>query len=188
MTYHLERFLHIQALDRDICLKSTFPIESALLRFGNWWLVFNHYELAHFCFLSDLYQVELLLYPERKELSLASQDSQFFNLLTNWMIRLLLLRVDIHPNSGPQTHKWVCGICLKLITKHQISILCNYTKHWVHLKCFQITTKDCINLCYCIFHSSFNHKTQMNTTSPKNSLKFSNLMYMAFATKQIKYN
>ena len=29
--------------------------------------------------------------------------------------------------SRPQTHKWVCDICLKPITKHKTSILYNYT-------------------------------------------------------------
>ena len=41
---------------------------------------------------------------------------------SNWMIRMLLLGGDVHPNLGPKTHKWVCDICLKPITKHQTSI------------------------------------------------------------------
>ena len=141
------------------------------MRLGHWWLIFNHYKLAHFCFLSDRSQVELLLYLVRKDSSLAYQDSQFFSFLTNWMIRLLLLGDDIHPNPGQQTHKWVFNICLKSITKHQTSILCNYTKHWVHLKYSQITTKDYNNSWYCTLYSTFNHSTQMNTTSPKSFLK-----------------
>ena len=161
----------VQVLGRGICFKSTFLNESSSLRLGQWWLIVNHYKLAHFCFLSDLYQVELLLYPVRKDLFLASRDCQFFSLHTNWMIRLLLLAGKIHPNPGLQTNKWVCDICLKPITKHQTSILCNYTKHWVHLKCSQITTKDYNYSWYCTLHSTFNCKTQMNTTLPKNFLK-----------------
>ena len=58
--------LHLQVLGRGICFEITFLSESALLRLGHWWLIFNHYKLAHFCFLSDLYWVELLLYLVRK--------------------------------------------------------------------------------------------------------------------------
>ena len=115
--------------------------------------------------------MKLLLYLVRKDLSLASWESQFFSLLTNWMIRLLLFGGNIHPNPGPQTHKWVCDICLKPIIKHQASILCNYTKHWVHLKSSQIITRDYNKPLYCTFHCTFNHKTQTNTTSPKNFVK-----------------
>ena len=81
--------------------KSTFQNESASSRLGLWLLIINHYKLAHFCLLSNLYWVKLLLYPMRKD----SWESQFFSLLTNWMIRLLLLWGDIHPNPGPHTHK-----------------------------------------------------------------------------------
>ena len=119
----------IQEFGRGICLKSTFLNKSTSLRLVHWWLIINHYKLVHFCFLSYLYWEKLLLYPVRKDLSLASWDSQFFSLFTKWMIRLLLFGGDIHPNSRPQTHKWVCDIC-------------HNTKHWVHLKCSQITTKD----------------------------------------------
>ena len=163
--------VRVQVLSRGICSKSTFLNESALSRLGHWWLIFNHYKLAHFCFLSDLYWVELSLYLVGNESSLVFGESRFFSLLTNWIIRLLLLGGDIHPNPGPQSHKWICDICLKHITKHQTSILCNYTKHWIHLKCSQITTKDYNNLWYCTFHSTFKHKTQTNTTSPKNLFK-----------------
>ena len=44
-------------------------------------------------------------------------------------------------------------------------------KHWVHLKCSQITTKDYNNSWYCTLHSTFKHRTQTNTTSSKNFLK-----------------
>ena len=47
---------------------------------------------------------------------------------------------DMHPNLGPQTHKWVCDICLKLITKHETSILYNYTN--LGFKFSRITTND----------------------------------------------
>ena len=161
--------VRVQVLGRG--LKNIFLNGPASSRLGHRWLIFNHCKLPHFCFLSNLYWVKLLLYPVRKDSSLASRDSQFFSLLTNWMIRLLLLGGDIHPNPGPQTHKWVCDICLKPITKHQTSISCNYTKYWVHLKCFQITTKDYNNSWYCTLHRTFNHRTQTNTTSPKNFLK-----------------
>ena len=83
--------VRIQVLGRSICLKSTFLTESASSRLRLWWLIFNHYKLAHFCFLSDLDWVKPLLYLVRKDLSLAFWDTQFFSLLTNWMIRLLLL-------------------------------------------------------------------------------------------------
>ena len=126
--------IRVQIFGSGICSKSTFLNESASLRLGHWWLIFNHYKSARFCFLFDLYWVNLLLYPVRKDSSLASRDSQYFSLLTNWMIRLLLLGGDIHSNPGLKTHKWACDICLKPITKHQTSILFNYTKHWVHLK------------------------------------------------------
>ena len=107
----------------------------------------------------------------------ASQESQSFSLLTNWMIRLLLLGGNINPNPGSQTHKWVGDICLKPITKHQTSIFCNYTKHWVHLKCSQITTKNYNNSWYCTLRSTFNHRTQMNTTSHQKTFsKFCNLI------------
>ena len=138
----------------------SFLNESALSRLGHWWLIFNHYKLAHFYFLSDLYWVELLLYLVRKSSSLDSWDSQFFSLITNWMIRLLLLGGNIHPNPEPQTYQLVCDICLKPMTKHQTSILCNYTKHWVHLKCSQITTKDDNNSWYCTLPSTFKHRIQ----------------------------
>ena len=121
--------VRVQVLGGGICSKSTFLNESASSRLGQRWSIFNYYKLTHFCFLSDFYRVELLLYPMRKDSSLASRDSQFFSLLTNWMFRLLLLWGNIHPNPGPQTRKWVCEICLKSITKHQTFILCNYTKH-----------------------------------------------------------
>ena len=87
------------------------------------------------------------------------------------MIKLLFLGGNVHPNPGPQTHKCVCNISLKRITKHQTSILCNYIKHWVHLKCFKITTKDYNNSWCCTFYSTFTHRAQTNTTSPKNFLK-----------------
>ena len=41
----------------------------------------------------------------------------------------------------------------------------------MHLKCSQITTKDYNNSWYCTLHSTFNRRTQTNTTSPKNFLK-----------------
>ena len=41
----------------------------------------------------------------------------------------------------------------------------------MHLKCSQIRTKDYNNSWYCTIHSTFNHRTQTNTTSPKNFLK-----------------
>ena len=41
----------------------------------------------------------------------------------------------------------------------------------MHLKCSQIKTKDYNNSWYCTFHSTFNYKTQTNTTSPKNFIK-----------------
>ena len=121
--------VRFQVLGRGICSKSTFLNDSASSRLGYLWLVFNHCKLAHFCFLSDLYWDKLLLYPVRKDLFLTSRDSQSSSLLTKWMIRLLLLGGEIHPNPGPQAPKWVCDICLKPITKHQTSILCYYTKH-----------------------------------------------------------
>ena len=82
------------------------------------------------------------------------------------MIRL----TQSYPNLGPKKYKWVCDICLKSITKHQTFILCSGTKHWVHLKCSQIT-KDYNNLWYCTLCSTFNHRALINTTSPKNFLK-----------------
>ena len=66
-------------------------------------LILNHYKLAHFCFLSDLYRMELLLFLVKKDSSLASQDSQFFSLHTNWIIRLLLFEGDRHPNPRLST-------------------------------------------------------------------------------------
>ena len=110
----------VQVLGRGICSKSTCLNESALLRLGHWWLIFNHYKLAYFCFLSDLYRVKLLLYPVRKDLSLASWDSQFFSLHTNWMIRLLLLGGNIHPNPGQHTQNGFVTFVsnLSLNTKH----------------------------------------------------------------------
>ena len=87
------------------------------------------------------------------------------------MIRLLLLGGDIYLNPGSQTHKWVYDISLKPVTKHQTSILCEYTKNKVHLKCSQITIKHYNKLWYCTLHNTFNHRTQTNTTSPKNFLK-----------------
>ena len=158
---------YIQVLGRVICSKSTFLNESALSRLGHWWLIFNHCKSAHFLFLCNLYWVKFLLYV-KKGLSLASRKSQFFNLLTNWIIRLLLLGGDIYPNPGPQF------VDLS-ITGHQISFLCNCTKQWVHLKCSQITTKDYNNSWYCTLYSTFNHKTQKNTTSSKS---FFNLLQL----------
>ena len=134
-------------------------------------MIFNHYKLAHFCSLSDLYRVELLLYPLRKDSSLASRDSQFFSLLTlNDQIVASWGRHTPKPWK-PQTHKWVCDICLKPITKHQTFILYNYTKHWVHLKCFQITAKDYNSSRYFTLQSIFKYRTQTNTTSPKKFFK-----------------
>ena len=49
----------VQVLDRDVCSKSTFLNELILLRLRHWWLTLNHYKLAHFCLLSDLYWMEL---------------------------------------------------------------------------------------------------------------------------------
>ena len=108
--------VRVEVLGRGICSKSTFLIYSASLRLRYWWLIFSHYKLAHFCFLSNLYWVKLLLYPFIKDLSLASWKRQYFNLLTIWMIRLLFFGSDPHPNPGSQTHKWVCDSCLKPIT------------------------------------------------------------------------
>ena len=79
---------------------------------------------------------------------------------------MLSLKTGIYPKPGPQTHicvkTWTTNtydICLKLITKHQISILCNYKKHWMHLKCSQIT-KDYRN-------SRVAHFTALLTTEHK---------------------
>ena len=74
---------------------------------------------------------------------------------------MLLLVGDIHPNPETQTQKWVCDTCLKPIAKHQTSILCNYTKHWVHLKCSKLQQRTTTT------YGTFQHRTQMNTTSPK---------------------
>ena len=87
------------------------------------------------------------------------------------MIRLLLLGGDIHLNPGPQTHIWVSDICLKPITKHQTSVLCNYIHKAFNLKCSKITAKDYNNSWYCTLHSTFKNRTQTNTTLPKNFLK-----------------
>ena len=87
------------------------------------------------------------------------------------MIRLLPPVGEIYSNPGPKTHKGVCDICLKPITKHQTSILCNYTKHWMHLNCSEITTKDYNNSWYCTLHSTFNNRAKTNTTSSKNFFK-----------------
>ena len=84
---------------------------------------------------------------------------------------MLSLKTGIHPKPGPQTHICVCDICLKLITKHQISILCKYKKHWMHLKRFQNYNKRLPQLKGYTLHSTFNHRTQTNITSPKSFLK-----------------
>ena len=118
----------VQVLGRGICSKNTFLNESALLRLGHWWSILNHYKLAHFCFLSDLYRVKLLLYPVRKYSSLASRDSQFFSLHTNWMIRLLLLGCDLHPNPG---HKHTNGL---------VTFVSNLSLNIKHL--FYVTTQS----------------------------------------------
>ena len=60
----------------------------------------------------------LALFGEKRLVSGFSGQS-IFQFTHNWMIRLLLLRSDIHPNPEPQTHKWVCDICLK--TYHRTS-------------------------------------------------------------------
>ena len=57
--------------------------ELASLRLGHWWLIFTHYKLTHFCFLSNLYWVKLLLYLRRK-LSLARHHSGHCLLYTGW--------------------------------------------------------------------------------------------------------
>ena len=49
-----------QVLSRGIYSKNTFLNESAS-KIGHWWLIFNHYKLAHFFFLSDHYGMKLLL-------------------------------------------------------------------------------------------------------------------------------
>ena len=61
--------VHIRLFAKGICLKSTFLNKSALSRLGHWWLIFNHYKLAHFCFLSHLHWVKFLLYPRKKLIS-----------------------------------------------------------------------------------------------------------------------
>ena len=61
--------VHVQVLDRGICSKSTFLSESASSRLSYRWLIFNHYKVAHFCFLPYLYWIELLLYLVRKDSS-----------------------------------------------------------------------------------------------------------------------
>ena len=50
-----------QVLSRGIYSKNTFLNESASSKIGHWWLIFNHYKLAHFFFLSDHYGMKLLL-------------------------------------------------------------------------------------------------------------------------------
>ena len=78
------------------------------------------------------------------------------------MIRLLLLGGNIHPNPGPQTHKWVCDICLKLIIKHLFYELYKTLGAFKRLpnnnKGLQQLTHDIVH-----FTALFNRRTQTNT-------------------------
>ena len=181
----------VKVLGRGICLKSTFLNESALSMLGHCWLTFNHYKLAHFCFLSDLYWARFLLYLVRKDLSLASQDNQFFSLFTNWMIKLLLLRGNIHPNPGPQTHILVCDICFKPIAKHQTSILCNYTKYWEIYNAPKSQQRTTTTDGAAYFTVTSKKQNQLHKQTQHHQITFSKsckLMQMASTTKQMKYN
>ena len=55
----------------------------------------------------------------------------------------------------------------------------------MHLKCFQITKKD-NNSWHCTLYSTFNHRIQTNTTSPKNRLKVLPLNANGIRTKTDK--
>ena len=50
---------------------------------------------------------------------------------------------DVETNPGPTTSNkrvWFCDICYKQIhVRKQISIRCNGTEHWVHLRCAGIS-------------------------------------------------
>ena len=80
---YLEEVLNESNSWQRFCLKSTFLNRTALSRLGHWWLIFNHYKFTHFCFLSNSYCVNLLLYPVRKDSSLAFLKSQSFSLVIN---------------------------------------------------------------------------------------------------------
>ena len=153
--------VRVRVLGRGTHSKSWLqsPNEPAYPRLEHWWMYSIHHKLAHCHFPSVPGRMGHPFHPLEADpsLTLRSQPSR----LPLWLVLLLLLGGDIHPNPGPQTHPniwvcdiWVCDICHKPITKRQVSVLCNYTKHWVHLKCTQITAKDHNKSWCCMLHNT----------------------------------
>ena len=55
-----------------------------------------------------------------------------------FLLSLLLLSGDVHPNPGPTT-KFPCAVCTKNVTSRGVSYLCNRCNGWVHSKCSTLT-------------------------------------------------
>ena len=83
-----------------------------------------------------------------------------------WLTLLLIKAVDVETNPGPTTlnkRAWICDICHKQIhVRKQISIRCNRTEHWVHLRCVGIRQAQYTNTWTCHLHRESRH----NTTPP----------------------
>ena len=80
-----------------------------------------------------------------------------------------------------QTHKWVCDICFKLITKHQTSNSCNSTKHLGAIKMLLNHNKGLQQLMALqYFTGNFKHRTQYYQEIIS---KTCNLIHLAPATK-----
>ena len=55
------------------------------------------------------------------------------------LMSLLMLCGDIHPNPGPRSLKYPCGICSKAVTNSCKAIQCDHCDIWIHNKCSGIT-------------------------------------------------
>ena len=73
-----------------------------------------------------------------------------------WLALLLTKAGDVETNPGPTTLNkkvWICDICHKQIhVRKQISIRCNRTEHWVHLRCAGIRQAQYTDTWTCHLH------------------------------------
>ena len=73
-----------------------------------------------------------------------------------WMALLLTKVGAVETDPGPTTSNkrvWICDICYKQIhVKKQISIRCNKSEHWVHLRCTGIRQAQSTDTWTCHLH------------------------------------
>ena len=88
-----------------------------------------------------------------------------------WLALLLLKAGDAETNSclkNTRTQVWICDICHREINRKQISVRCNHSEHWVHLRCAHIRLNQYTDtwICYLYRGSRLPHATHTSHHFP----------------------